>query len=238
MLVELSNKFYTLIPHVVGMRPPPVINNEQLLKQKIAMVESLGDVAMATNLLRQASTGSESLLNPVDVHYEKLKCAFTPVEKDSTEFKLITDYAKNTHGHTHTQYKLEVLEAFDLDRDGETARFTDGGFDKTKNTQLLWHGSRLTNFVGIISQGLRIAPPEAPVTGQEQQQHTQKKKIKNQTKIGSYSLVVCLFVLCVRLHVRKGSLLRRYGVKVGKLSAKKKTAGHRRGGIVKNQLLR
>lgn len=33
------------------------------------------------------------------------------------------------------------------------------------NKMLLWHGSRLTNFVGILSQGLRIAPPEAPVTG-------------------------------------------------------------------------
>lgn len=30
---------------------------------------------------------------------------------------------------------------------------------------MLWHGSRLTNFVGILSQGLRIAPPEAPVSG-------------------------------------------------------------------------
>ncbi len=30
---------------------------------------------------------------------------------------------------------------------------------------LLWHGSRLTNWVGILSQGLRIAPPEAPITG-------------------------------------------------------------------------
>lgn len=29
----------------------------------------------------------------------------------------------------------------------------------------LWHGSRLSNFVGILSQGLRIAPPEAPVSG-------------------------------------------------------------------------
>ena len=33
------------------------------------------------------------------------------------------------------------------------------------NRMLLWHGSRLTNWVGILSQGLRIAPPEAPVTG-------------------------------------------------------------------------
>lgn len=31
--------------------------------------------------------------------------------------------------------------------------------------QLLWHGSRLSNIVGILSQGLRIAPPEAPVNG-------------------------------------------------------------------------
>ena len=33
------------------------------------------------------------------------------------------------------------------------------------NRQLLWHGSRLTNWCGILSTGLRIAPPEAPVTG-------------------------------------------------------------------------
>jgi poly [ADP-ribose] polymerase 2/3/4 len=25
---------------------------------------------------------------------------------------------------------------------------------------LLWHGSRSTNFAGILKQGLRIAPPE------------------------------------------------------------------------------
>lgn len=30
---------------------------------------------------------------------------------------------------------------------------------------LLWHGSRFYNFGGILSQGLRIAPPEAPKSG-------------------------------------------------------------------------
>jgi len=34
-----------------------------------------------------------------------------------------------------------------------------------KNQKLLWHGSRITNWVGILSQGLKIAPPEAPKTG-------------------------------------------------------------------------
>ena len=30
---------------------------------------------------------------------------------------------------------------------------------------LLWHGSSLSNWAGILSGGLRIAPPEAPVNG-------------------------------------------------------------------------
>ncbi|KAJ0113102.1 hypothetical protein Patl1_00985 [Pistacia atlantica] len=38
-------------------------------------------------------------------------------------------------------------------------------FSGTKNRMLLWHGSRLTNWAGILSQGLRIAPPEAPGSG-------------------------------------------------------------------------
>ena len=33
------------------------------------------------------------------------------------------------------------------------------------NLALLWHGSRVTNFMGILSKGLRVAPPEAPITG-------------------------------------------------------------------------
>lgn len=164
VLLDLSNQFYTLIPHVVGMRPPPVITTPQLLKDKIQLVESLQEAAIATNLLRDSS-GPADDRHPIDVHYEKLKCAFTPLEKDSKEFQMVQEYTKNTHGHTHDRYKLNVLEVFDLDREGEKSRFTEAGHDKTHNRQLLWHGSRLTNYVGIISQGLRIAPPEAPVTG-------------------------------------------------------------------------
>lgn len=30
---------------------------------------------------------------------------------------------------------------------------------------MLFHGSAMTNMLGILAQGLRIAPPEAPSTG-------------------------------------------------------------------------
>ena len=33
------------------------------------------------------------------------------------------------------------------------------------NRRLLFHGSGVTNFLGLLSQGMRIAPPEAPATG-------------------------------------------------------------------------
>lgn len=175
--LDLSNQFYSLIPHVTqGMRPPPAINDVKLLKEKIAMVESLADIELATKLLRQSSTGAESLLNPIDAAHDKLKCAFQPIDKNDKQFKMVQSYVANTHGHTHKYYKLEVQDVFELNREGEADKFKTGGWDQVGNTQLLWHGSRLTNFVGIISQGLRIAPPEAPVTGQGTQRPARHRR--------------------------------------------------------------
>jgi poly [ADP-ribose] polymerase len=85
----------------------------------------------------------------------------TPLDNNSEIYQLLLRYVKNTHASTHTAYKLEVLDIFELEKETEVKKYrTD-----IDNKQLLWHGSRLTNFVGILSQGLRIAPPEAPVTG-------------------------------------------------------------------------
>lgn len=56
-----------------------------------------------------------------------------------------------------------MLQIFKIRRKGESSRFEP--FKKLDNRKLLWHGSRTTNYAGILSQGLRIAPPEAPVTG-------------------------------------------------------------------------
>lgn len=92
-----------------------------------------------------------------DQHYGQLKCDMTPIEKDSNTFKIINDYLCNTHGHTHSSYKLEIEDAFEVNKDT--------GYIDGTNKMLLWHGSRISNWAGILSQGLRIAPPEAPVTG-------------------------------------------------------------------------
>jgi len=159
-LAELSSRFYSLIPHkTYGMRPPPVINSMDMLKEKLELCESLADIQIAMSLL--SSGGSSE--NPIDSNYAKLKCDMEPVDKKSKEWQIVQQYVKNTHGSTHTTYDLEIEDLFRVQREGEEYRFK--AFESTPNRMLLWHGSRLTNFVGILSQGLRIAPPEAPVTG-------------------------------------------------------------------------
>lgn len=56
---------------------------------------------------------------------------------------------------------MQIEEAYELNRQSEQSNFK----KNLGNVKLLWHGSRITNYVGIISQGLRIAPPSAPKTG-------------------------------------------------------------------------
>jgi len=162
VLSELTSEFYTIIPHDFGRTRPPVINTKVLLKKKIEMVESLADIQIATTLLKNQKV--EITENPIDTNYKSLHCSLSPLDHKSEEYEMIEMYVKNTHAKTHSWYQLEIEDVFIVDREGEKERFL-GYKYPDKKRKLLWHGSRLTNFAGILSQGLRIAPPEAPVTG-------------------------------------------------------------------------
>lgn len=158
--VGASNKFYTLIPHNFGVRRAPVIDTLEVVQSKREMIDNLMEIEIAYALL-QADTDNK--LNPVDARYEQLKTKLEALDHASEEFQLIQTYVTNTHAETHQQYDLEIVDVFKMDRQGEKRRYKP--FRKLHNRQLLWHGSRLTNYVGILANGLKIAPAEAPVTG-------------------------------------------------------------------------
>uniref|UniRef100_H2LCY5 Poly [ADP-ribose] polymerase n=1 Tax=Oryzias latipes TaxID=8090 RepID=H2LCY5_ORYLA len=157
-LLEACNQFYTRIPHDFGLRPPPVIHTDAELKEKISLLEALSDIQIAVKMV-QSSADSEE--HPLDRHYHSLKCNLQPLDSTSSEFKVIEKYLQSTHAPTHRDYGMTVLDIFSVDRDGESESF----LSDLHNRTLLWHGSRLSNWVGILSKGLRVAPPEAPVTG-------------------------------------------------------------------------
>lgn len=165
-IANLSNLYYSVIPHVFGRNRPPIIGDHIRLKREIDLLDSLSDMKAAELLMK---VGPEKLIqkaHPADLHYQGLGMKeMTPLEHSSNEFQELANYLSLTRGSTHN-VRYMVQDIFRIERQNEQSRF-DGSIvsGPTKDKRLLWHGSRVTNFAGILSQGLRIAPPEAPVSG-------------------------------------------------------------------------
>ncbi|KAM3940242.1 poly [ADP-ribose] polymerase 2-like isoform 2-T2 [Leptodactylus fuscus] len=156
-LLEACNEFYTRVPHDFGLKTPPLIRTVEELTLKVRLLEALGDIQIAVKL---ASLDLRSHEHPLDRQYRQLQCNLEPLDKKSSEFQLIEEYLRSTHAPTHNDYTMTLLNVFCVQKG------TDKSFrEDLPNRMLLWHGSRMSNWVGILSQGLRVAPKEAPVTG-------------------------------------------------------------------------
>jgi poly [ADP-ribose] polymerase len=163
-LKQLSEQYFRLVPH--SNSSPSPIKSIDGIKEKSQQLEALTDIEIAQRLLNEKRTGEDLNMNPIDVNYRKLRAQILPLERFRSEFKLIETMVNNTQSKDFFQgkkYGVELLDAFEVFRDGEAERFAP--FKKLPHHRLLFHGSRLANFIGILSQGIRIAPPEAPVTG-------------------------------------------------------------------------
>ncbi|KAK4245549.1 poly polymerase catalytic domain-containing protein [Corynascus novoguineensis] len=162
---HLSNTFYSLIPHAFGRNRPPVIRDQSMVKKEVELLESLSDMKDAALIMKMEKVVDDDV-HPLDRQYQGLKMEeMTPLDPTSNEYTQLQNYLLESRGATHGhQYAVESI--FRIERHGERERFESSPFGKMdQNRRLLWHGSRCTNFGGILSQGLRIAPPEAPVSG-------------------------------------------------------------------------
>lgn len=98
--------------------------------------------------------------DPVDFLFKQLNCDIKEIPNNSDEYKLVDENYRNTQSR-YSNNKIEKL--YKIVRNGEEEKFLSG----IGNRKLLWHGSPLTNIVGILSQGLRIASPDAIPSGNE-----------------------------------------------------------------------
>ncbi len=95
---------------------------------------------IATKILSEKTNDQEDLL---DQNYKKLNCNLTSLDRNSSDFKRIDTFIQNTREN----WKAKVVDCFEIDRTGEKARFN----KNIGNNVLLWHGSRVSNYVGILS---------------------------------------------------------------------------------------
>uniref|UniRef100_A0A0N5ART2 Poly [ADP-ribose] polymerase n=1 Tax=Syphacia muris TaxID=451379 RepID=A0A0N5ART2_9BILA len=157
--VNAVNNYYTKIPHSFGMRQPPLIKTTKQLKTELELLEMLDNIEIGIRAIMEEKENDS--VNPIDSQYFSMKCDLTAVDISDPQYKLVEKYLQNTHAATHRNYRMKIKQMFSVNRQEEAAGF----LGHLGNKKLLWHGSRITNWYGILSQGLRIAPPEAPVTG-------------------------------------------------------------------------
>lgn len=174
-----SSRFYELIPHEQYKNEiVPPINKMSVLKEKAEMIDNLINFEMASKILLGAhkaqklgvqNDGAQRLnskatedMNPLDYCVKAMGVEINALDKASSEFNILKEYCVRTWPENKHAAK-KIRNIFKIQRKGEGEAYEQ--FDDLSNKFLLFHGSRISNFMGIMSQGLRVAPPEAPKTG-------------------------------------------------------------------------
>ena len=147
-LIDLSSQFYTLVPYSCGRNRPPIINDDKILSKFTEIIDELKNLEVAIKVSRQAGENLDNV-------YDSLNAKLEPMDKTTKIWKIISDYIVNTHGHTHKS-KIELIDIYNLQRN--VSNNVTNTMKKIGNIQLLWHGSRMTNFCSIIKNGLILNP--------------------------------------------------------------------------------
>ncbi|VDO01999.1 unnamed protein product [Rodentolepis nana] len=66
-------------------------------------------------------------MHPADKNYSNLKCNIEPIPASHKMAKIIRDYIRLTHTSTYNNFRLEVLQTFELAKNGEAESFQDYG---------------------------------------------------------------------------------------------------------------
>ena len=156
-IMILSSRYYELIPKEkyknTFIQPFGTINEVQ---SEILMLDNLSYVERAVNILLGAQSQSKKI-NPIDYVYNSLQTKFNLIKNNTSEYETIEKYIHNSSPNT------KVKNIFSVNRKGENENMKK--WEKLDNHYLLFHGTKIFNYIGIFSNGLKIAPPEAPSTG-------------------------------------------------------------------------
>ena len=128
-----------------------------ILNEKSLMINNLIDIEIVCKMLLGAHLKFFET-HPLDYVYNSLNTRFLTLDKHHPEYEVIMEYI--TRSYTSKQ---KIQNIFAIERKGEAERISK--WKGESNKMLLWHGSKITNFMGILAKGLKVAPPEAPATG-------------------------------------------------------------------------
>ena len=143
---DLSGDFYTAVPHRIGRTRDAI---------DAAIIDTIGEISQKQETLQlmkdmlavNGEGGSVLFDDQVDQQYTALGTELVAVENGSGEFKEWEDYVLKSQVKSKN---IKVERIFKVKRSSEWDTFdTSVGNDK-----MLYHGSRIQNWVGLLTRGI------------------------------------------------------------------------------------
>ncbi|XP_035216657.1 poly [ADP-ribose] polymerase tankyrase-like isoform X2 [Stegodyphus dumicola] len=150
-IVKLSEEFYQLLP-IYGYQYEKLcpLFGAPDVHSKLVLIHNLLHIGLSSKLLLGASFKS-SVMNPKDYVYRSLGCNLKLLNEDCLEAQMILQYIHNTS----LRKKPKVQSIYSVYIPDQSEKFKS---IRLSNHMLLWHGTRLSNFLAILSRGLQVAP--------------------------------------------------------------------------------
>lgn len=166
---ECSSRYYEIMPCQEDALATSIKAFDQVgdVNVEITRLRLLSDI-METYKMLLGAKRAQATQNPLEYCYHALQVRLAPLQPVDPERQLIHRYFFGGL-RSYDRQRYRISNVFEVERCGETQRFNDLMEDRpdlrAMQTHLLWHGTKRTNLMGILSQGLRVAPPEAPHHG-------------------------------------------------------------------------
>lgn len=145
-LKSLSGDFYSAIPHRIGRTreavEAAVINTDAAFEEKEETLQLMRDMLQVNG-----DGGSVLFDDELDAKYKALSCEMQAIEPGSAPFQELADVVIKSQVKSKS---IKVKNIFTLKRGGEWADFR----EDIHNHRHLFHGSRIKNWVGILSRGI------------------------------------------------------------------------------------
>jgi predicted DNA-binding WGR domain protein len=164
-LYTLSDKYYELLSPTLYRYTAikPITDNNQLEQQRKILTD-IYDTEVALKLIGGAKLRKKEI-HPNDYFVKALNVKVLQLDEKSKEYLFIKQCIERTGGDkldpkaTSIHLILKISPRSSLPAEEEEL------FSEVHNHTLLWHGTSVTNLLGILSQGLRISPLSANLAG-------------------------------------------------------------------------
>lgn len=150
---SLLEKYLTLIPQNVGMRlnPETIYRNQEDLTKQNDILDSLDASLISV----------QNVVETVEAVVEQPKIFDVKLfhVEDAAIIDRITQKYKSTLQRMHSSSDLKVKTVYSVEMPSMKARYEPTA-QKLGNVRELWHGTRVSNVLSILKQGLVIPPFE------------------------------------------------------------------------------